>query len=75
MLQVKEPLTTVIEVRLGKSQIGSMKALIFHRTLLKTFALQTNVTSSVIYGGREGTDPTNRTRHFPDGSEAIHDGS
>ena len=33
-------------VRLVKPQIGSMEALIFSETLLKTFALQMNVTSS-----------------------------
>ena len=46
MLEVKEHLTTVLEELVGKPQRGSMEALILHGTLLKPFALQTNVTSS-----------------------------
>ena len=34
------------ELRVGKPQRGSMEALIFHRNITKTFALQTNATSS-----------------------------
>ena len=41
----KGALNCIRRVTLGKPQIGSMEALIFHRNI-KTFALQTNVTSS-----------------------------
>ena len=46
MLEVKEHLTTVKEVRVGKPQCDSMETLIFHRNITKTFALRPNVTSS-----------------------------
>ena len=39
---------TIIRVGVGKLEHGSMEALIFHRNITKTFALQINVTRFVI---------------------------
>ena len=35
MLEIKEHLTSVLEVRVAKPQRGSMEALIFHRNITK----------------------------------------
>ena len=45
MLKVKEYLTTVLGVRVGKPEL---KQLIFNRNITKPFSLETNVTNAVI---------------------------